>query len=44
MGIFLTTVAVVACWLAAEVFVFSRLRIGHYDTEYVAPSTGEFQQ
>ena len=35
---FVTTIAVVAGWLAIEVFVFSRLRIGAYDTEYVAPS------
>ena len=44
MAIFLTTVVVVACWLLVEVYVFSRLRIGHYDTEYVTPSQEEFQQ
>ena len=26
-------------WLAVEIYVFSRLRIGVYDTEYVAPSS-----
>lgn len=36
--VFLTTVAVVVGWLVAEVWVFARLRIGVYDTEYVAPS------
>ena len=41
-AVFLTTVAVVAGWLLVEVWVFSRLRIGAYDAEYVAPSqTGE---
>ena len=40
MAIFLTTIAVVAGWLVVEVFVFSRLRIGAYDTEYVPPSDG----
>jgi hypothetical protein len=38
MAVFLTTVAVVAGWLLVEVFVFSRLRIGAYDTEYVPPT------
>ncbi|MCW2810639.1 MAG: hypothetical protein JWP61_1097, partial [Friedmanniella sp.] len=28
-----------AGWLLVEVWVFSRLRIGAYDAEYVAPST-----
>lgn len=37
--IFATTIAVVVGWLAVEVFVFSRLRIGVYDTEYVPPSS-----
>ena len=32
MAVFVTTIAVVAGWLAVEVFVFSRLRIGVYDT------------
>ncbi len=41
MAIFITTMAVVAGWLMVEVFVFSRLRIGSYDTEYQAPSTGD---
>jgi hypothetical protein len=36
--VFLTTVAVVAGWLLVEVWVFSRLRIGAYDAEYVPPS------
>ena len=40
MAIFITTIAVVAGWLVVEVFVFSRLRIGVYDTEYVSPSQG----
>lgn len=38
MAIFLTTMVVVVGWLVVEVLVFSRLRIGHYDTEYEAPS------
>jgi len=37
MGVFVATIATVAGWLVAEVLVFSRLRIGHYDNEYVAP-------
>ena len=44
MGVFISTIAVVACWLAVEIIVFSRLRIGHYDTEYVAASRQEFDQ
>jgi hypothetical protein len=44
MGVFLSTIAVVACWLAVEIVVFSRLRIGHYDTEYVAASRQEYDQ
>ena len=40
MAIFITTMAVVAGWLVVEVFVFSRLRIGVYDTEYEGPSNG----
>ena len=44
MAIFLTTIAVVAGWLVVEVLVFSRLRIGHYDQPYQAPSTQEFTQ
>lgn len=39
MPIFLTTMAVVTGWLVVEVLVFSRLRIGHYDTEYQSPAT-----
>ena len=38
MVIFVTTIVVVVGWLAVEIFVFSRLRIGAYDTEYVPPS------
>ncbi len=38
IAIFITTMAVVAGWLVVEVLVFSRLRIGVYDTEYVSPS------
>jgi hypothetical protein len=44
MAIFLTTIAVVAGWLVVEVFVFSRLRIGVYDTEYVPPVGGDSDQ
>lgn len=40
MVIFVTTIAVVLGWLAVEIYVFSRLRIGHYDAEYV-PTTQE---
>jgi hypothetical protein len=40
MAIFVTTIIVVAGWLVVEIFVFSRLRIGAYDTEYVPPSKG----
>jgi hypothetical protein len=38
MAVFLTTVAVVVGWLVVEILVFSRLRIGAYDTEYVGPT------
>jgi len=44
MAVFVTTIAVVAGWLLAEVLVFSRLRIGHYDTEYVPSSHSGFDQ
>lgn len=44
LGVFLTTIAVVVGWLAVEVYVFSRLRIGHYDTEYAATSTAGSEQ
>ena len=44
MAIFITTMAVVAGWLIVEVFVFSRLRIAAFDTEYVAPSSGGSEQ
>jgi hypothetical protein len=40
MAIFVTTIMVVVGWLVVEVFVFSRLRISAYDTEYVPPSKG----
>jgi hypothetical protein len=40
IAIFVTTIIVVAGWLIVEVFAFSRLRIGAYDTEYVPPSKG----
>ena len=43
MAIFVTTIAVVAGWSAVEIFVFSRLRIGAYDTEY-APRPRESDQ
>lgn len=39
MAVFVSTIAVVAGWLAVEVFVFSRLRIDVYDTPYEGPST-----
>lgn len=39
MVIFFTTIAVVIGWLAVEIYVFSRLRIGVYDTEYTTPPT-----
>jgi predicted permease len=41
MVIFVTTIAVVAGWLIVEVFVFSRLRIGVYDTAYVPPASAD---
>lgn len=44
MAIFVTTIAVVVGWVAVEIWVFSRLRIGAYDTEYVAPPTEDGQQ
>lgn len=39
MAVFLTTVGVVVGWLAAEVWVFSRLRVTAFDPEYIAPAT-----
>jgi hypothetical protein len=39
MAVFISTIAVVAGWLAVEVYVFSRLRIDVYDTPYEPPST-----
>lgn len=44
MAIFLTTIAVVVGWIAVEIWVFNRLRIGVYDTEYVSPASDEDQQ
>lgn len=44
MAIFLTTIAVVVGWIAVEIWVFNRLRIGVYDTEYVSPVSDEDQQ
>jgi len=41
IAVFVSTIAVVAGWLLLEVFVFSRLRIGVYDTEYTTPSGGD---
>lgn len=43
VAVFATIIAVVVGWLAVEILVFSRLRIGVYDTEYVAPE-GEHAQ
>jgi hypothetical protein len=43
MVIFVTTIIVVAGWLAVEIFVFYRLRIGAYDTEYVPPRKGDLE-
>ncbi|HET9646834.1 MAG TPA: hypothetical protein VFP34_01215 [Microlunatus sp.] len=39
MAVFVSTIAVVAGWLAVEVYVFSRLRIDVYDGGYDGPST-----
>jgi hypothetical protein len=44
MVIFVTTIAVVVGWLVVEVVVFSRLRIGVYDSQYVSPAAGESDQ
>lgn len=44
MAIFVTTIAVVTGWIAVEIWVFSRLRIGVYDTEYASPPVQEDQQ
>jgi hypothetical protein len=44
MAVFVSTIAVVAGWLAVEVYVFSRLRIDVYDTPYESPSTPEGDQ
>jgi hypothetical protein len=44
MAIFVSTIAVVAGWLAVEVYVFSRLRIDVYDTSYEPPATPEGDQ
>ncbi len=37
MVIFFTTIGVVVGWLAVEIYVFNRLRITIYDTEYTTP-------
>lgn len=44
MDVFVTTIAVVLGWLTVEIYVFSRLRIGHFDTEYVAVAKDGFDQ
>lgn len=44
LAVFITTMIVVAGWLIVEVFVFSRLRISAYDTEYVTPSSAGSDQ
>lgn len=44
MAIFVTTIMVVVGWIAVEIWVFSRLRIGAYDTEYVSPDVAEDEQ
>jgi len=44
MAIFITTIAVVAGWIAVEIWVFGRLRINVYDTEYVSPDVAEDEQ
>jgi hypothetical protein len=44
LGVFVSAIVVVVGWLAVERFVFSRLRIGVYDTEYVGPSKGGAQE
>jgi hypothetical protein len=36
LAVFLTTVGVVVGWLVAEVWVFTRLRVTAFDTEYIA--------
>lgn len=41
MAMFITTVAVVASWLVVEVVVFSRLRIGAYDSGYADPAVAD---
>jgi hypothetical protein len=41
VAVFLTTVGVVTGWLVAEVWVFTRLRVAAFDTEYAAPPQTE---
>jgi hypothetical protein len=41
VAVFLTTVGVVVGWLVAEVWVFTRLRVTAFDTEYVPPATAD---
>jgi len=40
MTVFIATIAVVAGWLIAEVFMFSRLRIGSFDQGYSESQSG----
>jgi len=44
LAIFITTIAVVVGWIAVEIWVFNRLRIDIYDTEYVSPDVAEDEQ
>lgn len=39
-AVFVSTITAVVGWLTVEVWVFSRLRIGVYDTPYQPPSSG----
>lgn len=39
--VFVSTIAAVVGWLTAEVWVFSRLRVGVYDTPYEPPSDSD---
>lgn len=44
LAVFVTTIAVVAGWLAVEVAVFFRLRIDLYDTPYSPPQPQDGEQ
>lgn len=44
MAIFITTIIVVVGWIVVEIWVFNRLRIGVYDTEYASPTVDEDEQ